>query len=85
MTTDTFKVAVAAILSQVQNGLERLVAYASSQLYKADQAYSASEAEIFALVWAAKYFRCYLYCKYLTVRTYHAALTYLKTFPDTKA
>jgi hypothetical protein len=85
LTTDASKVAVAAILSQVQNGLERPVAYASRQLNKAEQAYSASEAELLALVWAAKHFRCYLYGKRFTVRTDHAALTFLKTFSDTNA
>ena len=52
---------------------------------KPEQAYSASEAELLALVWAAKHFRCYLYGKSFTVRTEHAALTYLKTFSDTNA
>ena len=85
LTTDASKVAVAAILSQVQNGLERPVAYTSRQLNKAEQAYSASEAELLALVWAAKHFRCYLYGKRFTVRTDHAAPTYLKTFSDTNA
>jgi hypothetical protein len=85
LTTDTSKVAVVAILSQVQNGLERSVAYASRQLNKPEQAYSASEAELLALVWAAKHYRCYLYGERFTVRTDHAALTYLKTFSDTNA
>ena len=85
LTTDASKVAVAAILSQVQNGFERPVAYVSRQLNKAEQAYSASEAELLALVWATKYFRCYLYGKRPTVRTDHAALTKLKTFSDTNA
>jgi len=44
LTTGASKVAVAAILSQVQNGLERPVAYASRQRNKPEQAYSASEA-----------------------------------------
>jgi hypothetical protein len=64
----------------VQNGLERPVAYASRQLNKPEQAYSESEAELLALVWAAKHFTCYIYGKRFTVRTDHAALTYLKTF-----
>ena len=63
LTTDASKVAIAAILSQVQNGLERPVAYASRQLNKPEQAYSALEAELLALVWAAKHFRCYLFSK----------------------
>jgi hypothetical protein len=79
MKTDASKVAVAAILSQVQDGLERQVAYVVRQLNKAKQAYSASEAKLLAIVWTAKYCRCYLYGKRFTVRTGHAALTYLKT------
>jgi hypothetical protein len=70
-------------VSQVQNRLERPVAYTSRQLNKPEQANSASEAELLALVWAAKHFRCYLYGKRFTVRTDHAALTYLKTFSNT--
>jgi hypothetical protein len=60
LTTDAFKVAVAVILSQVQDGVERPIAYASRQLNKAEQAYSTTEAEMLAFVWATKYFRCYL-------------------------
>jgi hypothetical protein len=41
-TTDASKVAVAAILSQVQDGIDRPVAYASRQLNKPEQAHSAS-------------------------------------------
>jgi hypothetical protein len=61
------------------------VAYASRQLNKPEQAYSASEAELLAVVWAAKHFRCYLYGKRFKVRTDHAALIYLKKFSDTNA
>jgi len=57
LTTDASKVAVAAILSQVQNGVERPIAYASRQMNRAEQSYS--ETEMLALVWATKYFRCY--------------------------
>jgi len=82
LTTDASKIAVAAILSQVQNGVERPIAYASRQMNKAEQAYTASEAELLALVWATKYFRCFLYGKQFLVRTDHAALSYLRTFAD---
>jgi len=35
-----------------------------------------------ALVWATRYFRCYLYEKRFLVRTDHAALTYLQKFAE---
>jgi hypothetical protein len=49
---------------------------------KAEQAYSASESEILALVWATKFFRCYLYGKKFLVRTDRSALYYLRKFSD---
>jgi len=82
LTTDASKVAVAAILSQVQDGVENPIAYASRQLNKAEQSYAASEIEMLALVWATKYFLCYLYGKKFLVRTDHSALTYLRKFAE---
>jgi hypothetical protein len=54
-TTNASKIAVAAVLSQVQDGVERPLAYAIRQLNKAEQSYAASEAETLALIWATKY------------------------------
>jgi len=82
LTTDASKVAVAAILSQVQDVVIRPIAYARRQMNKAEQAYSASESEMLALVWAVKYFRCYLFGRKFVVRTDHSALTYLRKFAD---
>ena len=82
LTTDASKVAVAAILSQLQNGVERPIANASRQMNRAEQSYSASEIEMLALVWETKYFLCYLYGKQFLVRTDHAALSYLRNFAD---
>ena len=82
LTTDASKVAVDAISSQVQDGIERLIAYASRQLNSAEQAYTTSEIEMLALVWTTKYFRCYLYGTQFIVRTDHSALTYMRNFAD---
>jgi len=82
LTNDASKVAIGAILSQVQDGKERPIAYASRQLNTAEQNYTVSEQVMLALVWATRYFRCYLYGKRFLVRTDHAALTYLQKFAD---
>ena len=82
LTTDASKVAVAAILSQVQDGVERPISYASRQMNKAEQNYSASEAEMCAVQWATKHFRCYLYGRKFILRTDHSALKYLHAFAD---
>jgi len=68
LTTDASKVAVTAVLSQLQEGVERPMTYASRQLTKTEAVYSASETEMLALVWAAKHFRCYLYGKKFVFR-----------------
>ena len=67
-------------VSQVQKGIERPVSFASRQLNKAERAYSASELETLAVVWATKYYRCYLFGKGFLVRTEHAALKFLRNF-----
>ena len=65
LTTDASTVGLGAVLSQVQEGIERPISFASRQLNKAERerAYSASELDTLAVVWATKYFRCYSYGK----------------------
>jgi hypothetical protein len=52
---------------------------------QAEQNYCASEAEMLAVIWATKQFRCYLYGKRFTVRTDDSALTYLLKFTGNNA
>jgi hypothetical protein len=82
LTTDASTVRLGAVLSQVQEGIERPVSFASRQLNKSERAYSASELETLAVVWATKYYRCYLYGKRFLVRTDHAALKFLRNFAE---
>ena len=82
LTTDASKIAVAAVLSQVQDGIERPIAYASRQMNKVQQVCSASEAEMLAFVWATKYFRRYLYDRLFLGRIDHSALSRLRNFAD---
>ena len=82
LTTDACGIAVAAVLSQIQDGVERPLAYASRQLNKDESAYCVSELELLALVWAVTYFRCYLLGRNFVAKTDHIALTYLKKFAD---
>jgi hypothetical protein len=49
------------------------------EMTRAEQAYSASEAAMLALVWATKHFRCYLCGKQFLVEIDHAAVL-LKKF-----
>jgi len=63
LTTDASTVGLGAVLTQVQKGIERPVSFASRQLNKPERAYSASELETLTVVWATKYYRCYLFGK----------------------
>jgi len=84
LTTDAWKEAFAVILSQVKNGEERQIAYGIRQINRAK--YNYSEWDMLAVVWEMKYFLCYLHGKKLSVRTEHAALSYIRNsqavFPD---
>jgi hypothetical protein len=82
LTTDASTVGLGAVLSQIQEGIERPASFASRQLNKAERAYSASELETLAVVWATKYYRCYLFGKRFLVRTDHAALKFLRNFAE---
>ena len=82
LTTDASKVAVAALLSQVQEGIKWPIAFASRQKNTPEQSYTMSESEMLALVWATKFFRCYLFGRKFLARTDHSAVTYLRNFSD---
>ena len=82
LTTDASTVGLGAVLSQVQKGIERPVSFASRQLNKAERAYSASELETLAVVWATKYYRCYLFGKRFLVRKDDAALKFLRNLAE---
>ena len=82
LTANASKVPVAPILSQVQDGVECPISFASRQLNSAEQNYSASEGEMLAVSWGTYHCRCYLYGKRFVLRTGHAALRYLHTFSE---
>ena len=60
--TDVSEIGLGAVISQVQNGVEHMIAYASRSLNKAERRYSAHKLEFFALKWAVTdRFHEYLY------------------------
>ena len=68
---------MAAILSQVQNGVERPISNASRLLNRAEGNYGDSELELLAVTWAMKHYRCYIFGRPIVGRTDHSALKYL--------
>ena len=70
------------MLSQVVNGCERVVAYASRILNKAERKYSVTRKELLAVVTFAKHFRSYLLGRRFVLRTDHSALQWVYSFKE---
>ena len=71
LDTDACDISIGCVLSQVQDGRERVIAYASRVLSKSERNYCATDRELFAVVSFIKNFRHYLLGNEFTVRTDH--------------
>ena len=81
LDTDASKNGIGAVLSQKQ-GVERVIAYGSRSLTKAERNYSATRRELLALVYFMRHFRSYLIGRPFIVRTDHAALQWIQSFKE---
>jgi len=82
LDTDASGFAIGAVLSQVQNGNEHVIAYASKMMSKEQRNYCVTRQELLAVVHFLKYFHHYLYGRHVLVRTDHAALKWLLNFKE---
>ena len=82
LDTDASGYGIGAVLSQVQEGRERVIAYGSKALTKEERRYCVTRKELLAVVHFVKQYRHYLYGKRFLVRTDHGALKYLFNFKD---
>ena len=80
--TDASGEGLGAVLSQVIDGHECVVSYASRVLSRSERKYCATRREMLALVWAVHIFRPYLYGKRFTLRTDHNCLKWLHNFKE---
>ena len=78
LDTDASLFAIGAVLSQVRNGVEHVIAYASKRLKKAESNYCTSRRELLSAVHFVRHFRCYLLGKKFIIRTDNAALVWLR-------
>ena len=74
--------AFGAILSQTQEGLERVISYASKATYPSQSKYGSTQLELKAVDWATAHFRHYLLGQPFKLVTDHSALTWLFNTPD---
>ena len=71
LDTDASDRGIGAVLSQIQDGKERVIAYASRTLSKSEQRYCVTRKELLAVVFFVKHFRHYLYGRQFRIRTDH--------------
>ena len=74
VTTDASNCAIGGVLSQVQDGVERPVAFASKTLNETERKYSTSEREALAAIYMCEHWHMFLYVRPFTLRTDHEAL-----------
>ena len=77
LDVDASDVGIGGILHQMQEGRERVIAYASRALNKAETNYCITEKELLAVRFFIEYFRQYLLGRRFVVRTDHQALIWL--------
>ncbi len=78
--TDASLTGVGAVLSQLQDGHEKVISYYSSSLSKAERNYCTTRRELLAIIKAVRRFHPYLYGRSFLLRTDHAALRWLLNF-----
>ncbi|KAI4291184.1 hypothetical protein PAPHI01_0458 [Pancytospora philotis] len=81
LETDASNVGIGAILSQITDGVERPVAYASRKLIPAEVNYSISEKECLAAIWGMESYEYFLYGTEFVLRTDRKALEKLNAGP----
>ncbi|VDI81855.1 Hypothetical predicted protein [Mytilus galloprovincialis] len=82
LDTDASNVGVGAVLSQMQNDEERVIAYSSRALSSSQQNYCITKRELLAVVLFVEQFRHYLWGRRFIIRTDHAPLYWLKNFKN---
>ena len=79
LDVDASDIAAGAVLQQEQDGMEKVLGYASRTFDKHECNYCTTRKELAALVFGLKDYRQYLLGRKFKIRTDHAALQYLKS------
>ena len=82
LDTDPSDVGIGAVLQQVQDGEERVLAYASKKSNKQQRRYCVTRHELLAIVVFLREFRNYLLGQHFIIRTDHGSLTWLLNFKE---
>jgi hypothetical protein len=79
VTVDSSDYGLGAIPSQVQNGVERPIVFASRTLNPTEREYATNEREALAALWACEHWDKFLLGRHFTLKTDHASLTSILT------
>ena len=82
LDTDASGVGIGAVLSQIQDGSEKVISYASKTLSDTEKRYCTTKRELYAVKYFVDYFRPYLYGRKIIIRTDHASLCWLTNFKN---
>ena len=82
LDTDASNHGIAGVLSQKQNGVERVVAYYSRTINRPERNYCVTRKELLAVVASVKHFHHYLFGRKFLIRTDHGALAWLLRFKN---
>ena len=84
LDTDASNFGLGGVLSQIQNGVECVIAYCSRALRPSQRKYCTTKREMLAVVSMCIQFRSYLRGAKFTLRTDHKSLVWLHRFKDTE-
>ncbi len=84
LVVDASPVGLCAILSQMQNGQNCIIAYASGTLSDVEKQYSQIEREALAIEWSCEHFHLYLHGHYFTLVTNYKPLELIWNNPRSK-
>ena len=85
LDTDASDTQIAAVLSQMQDGKERVISYGSRTLNKAERNYCITDKELLGVRHFTEYYRQYLLGRKFLVRSDHQALTFLFKLKEPKS
>ena len=77
LNTDASHYAIRCVLSQIIDGQEKVIAFGSRKLSKAEVTYCITRKELLSVYFFVKQFRQYLLGRKFTIRTDHRALKWL--------
>ncbi|MCG8045846.1 MAG: RNase H-like domain-containing protein [Candidatus Thiodiazotropha endolucinida] len=81
---DASNIGISGVLSQMQNGEERVISYGSRTLSKSERNYCVTDRELLAVRYFVEYYRQYLLGRKFTVRSDHQALVWICSFREPK-